>query len=86
MNTDTIVHARIDSEVKTEAALVLADMGLSISDAIRLLLVRVASEKSFPFSVKEPNRLTRETLDKSARNQDVYRPDNADEMFRELGI
>nr|VFJ50709.1 MAG: DNA-damage-inducible protein J [Candidatus Kentron sp. FM]VFJ50741.1 MAG: DNA-damage-inducible protein J [Candidatus Kentron sp. FM]VFK08746.1 MAG: DNA-damage-inducible protein J [Candidatus Kentron sp. FM] len=85
MNTDTVVQARIDQEIETDAARVLAGMGLSISDAIRLLLSRVVSENALPFSL-EPNDLTQETLRKSARNEDVYRPSDIDEMFRELGI
>jgi DNA-damage-inducible protein J len=52
------VRARIDRQVKEKAARVLADMGLSVSDAIRLLLVRVAAEKALPFEVKVPNAET----------------------------
>jgi len=52
MTTDTTVRARIDGHVKDEAAHVLADMGLTVSDAIRLMLMRVAAEKALPFPVK----------------------------------
>jgi DNA-damage-inducible protein J len=45
MASDTVVRACIDGQVKEKAAKVLAEMGLSVSDAIRLLLVRVAAEK-----------------------------------------
>lgn len=55
MATDTVVRARIDGRTKKKAAKVLADMGLSVSDAIRLMLVRVAAEKALPFDVKIPN-------------------------------
>jgi DNA-damage-inducible protein J len=55
MPSDTVVRARIDGQVKERAAKVLAEMGLSVSDAIRLLLVRVATEKALPFDVKVPN-------------------------------
>lgn len=55
MNADTVVRARIPGEVKDEAAQVLATMGLSVSDAIRMLLIRVAREKALPFDVKVPN-------------------------------
>jgi DNA-damage-inducible protein J len=58
MASDTVVRARIDGQVKEKAAKVLAEMGLSISDAIRLLLVRVAAEKALPFEVKVPNAET----------------------------
>ena len=52
MASDTVVRARIDGQVKERAAKVLAEMGLSVSDAIRLLLVRVATEKAPPFDLK----------------------------------
>ena len=55
MASDTVVRARIDGRVKERAAKVLSEMGLSVSDAIRLLLVRIATEKALPFDVKAPN-------------------------------
>jgi DNA-damage-inducible protein J len=62
MASDTVVRARIDGQVKERAARVLADMGLSVSDAIRLLLVRVAAEKALPFDIKVPNAETRAAM------------------------
>jgi DNA-damage-inducible protein J len=63
MASDTVVRARIDGQVKEKAAKVLADMGLSVSDAIRLLLVRVAAEKALPFELKVPNADTRAAME-----------------------
>lgn len=54
----TIVKARIDEETKNRAAAALEAMGLSVSDAIRLLLVSVAEEKRLPFNVRVPNKAT----------------------------
>lgn len=66
MNTaqiqDSVVRARIDTATKERAADALANMGLSVSDAIRLLLVRVADERRLPFAVKAPNKATREAM------------------------
>ena len=62
MASDTVVRARIDGQVKERAAKVLADMGLSVSDAIRLLLVRVAAEQALPFEIKVPNAETRAAM------------------------
>lgn len=62
MASDTVVRARIDGQVKDKAARVLAEMGLSVSDAIRLLLVRVAAEKALPFEIKVPNAETRAAM------------------------
>jgi DNA-damage-inducible protein J len=60
--TDTTVRARIDSAVKDEAAHVLDAMGLTVSDAIRMMLMRVAAEKALPFEVKIPNAETRAAM------------------------
>ena len=59
---DTYVRARIDSATKERAADALAAMGLSISDAIRLLMLRVADEQRLPFEVKAPNARTRKAI------------------------
>ena len=58
MPTDTVVRARIDSETKARATEALSAMGLSVSDAIRLLLMRVADERRLPFVVRAPNPAT----------------------------
>ena len=59
---DTYVRARIDSATKERAASALEAMGLSISDAIRLLMLRVADEQRLPFDVKVPNATTRKAI------------------------
>ncbi len=59
---DTYVRARIDSGTKERAAEALDAMGLSISDAIRLLMYRIAEEHRLPFEVKVPNAATREAI------------------------
>ena len=59
---DTYVRARIDSSTKERAAEALEAMGLSISDAIRLLMLRIADERRLPFDVKVPNAATREAM------------------------
>ncbi|MGA2185235.1 MAG: type II toxin-antitoxin system RelB/DinJ family antitoxin [Bryobacteraceae bacterium] len=59
---DTYVRARIDSATKERAADALAAMGLSISDAIRLLMLRIVDERRLPFEVKAPNATTRRAI------------------------
>jgi len=59
---DTYVRARIDTRTKKRAARALEDMGLSISDAIRLLMLRIADEHRLPFEVKVPNAMTRKAI------------------------
>ena len=60
---DSVVRARIDANIKERASTALADMGLSISDAIRLLLTRVADERRLPFDIKAPNATTRQAIE-----------------------
>jgi len=59
---DAYVRARIDTATKQRAADALEAMGLSISDAIRLLMLRVADERRLPFEVKAPNATTRKAI------------------------
>jgi DNA-damage-inducible protein J len=61
---DTYVRARIDKATKERAADALEAMGLSISDAIRLLMLRIADERRLPFEVKVPNATTRKAIAK----------------------
>ena len=59
---DTYVRTRIDTATKERAAEALEAMGLSISDAIRLLMLRVADERRLPFEIKAPNTTTRKAI------------------------
>ena len=60
--SNTYVRARINKDVKERAAGALEAMGLSISDAIRLLMLRIAEERRLPFAVKVPNAKTRKAI------------------------
>ena len=63
------LRARIDAFLKREATDVLCAMGLSVSDAIRMLLVRVVADRSLPFEVRSPNRETEAALEAAARGE-----------------
>lgn len=58
MPATEMVHIRIDKRVKAQATRALSAMGLSVSDAVRVLLTRVATEKALPFEVRVPNAST----------------------------
>ena len=85
MNADTVVRARIDSATKARATEALRGMGLTVSDAIRLLLLRVAEEKRLPFAVQAPRRATVEAMEQLESGQG-RRFDNAEALFRDLDI
>ena len=63
----TMVHVRVDEKTKEEAAKMLARIGISVSDAVRMLLVRVAAEKALPFEVRVPNATTVSAMRAAAR-------------------
>lgn len=65
MATTTMVHVRIDDHTKVRAAAACAAMGLSISDAVRVFLTRVANEQALPFAVKVPNAETRAAMEEA---------------------
>jgi DNA-damage-inducible protein J len=76
--TNTVVRARIDERVKNEAAAVLATTGLTVSDAFRLMIMRIANDKALPFEPLVPNAETIEAM-KAARRGDlvtVGKPEN----------
>ena len=62
MATTSMVHVRMDERIKAQAAETLAAMGLSISDAVRVFLMRVIAEKQMPFALKAPNAETRTAM------------------------
>ena len=85
MSTDTVVRARIDSVTKARATEALNAMGLTMSDAIRLLLLRVADEKRLPFAVQVPNQATVAAM-KELKEGEGRRFGSAVELFRDLDI
>ncbi len=86
MASTAFVRARIDEALKIEAAAVLAEMGLTVSDLVRIVLTKVAKEKALPFEMRVPNQLTTQTLAKSERGEDVHHATDAKDLFAQLGI
>ncbi len=58
----TMLHIRVDDDIKDQAALALTAMGLSVSDAVRLFLRRVVVDQAFPLELKVPNAETRAAM------------------------
>jgi len=86
MAATAFVRARIDETLKNEAAAVLADMGLTVSDVVRIALTKIAKEKALPFEMRVPNELTAKTLANSELGEDVHHAKDADDLFNQLGI
>ena len=86
MATTAMVHVRVDEQIKTQATETLAAMGLSVSDAVRVFLMRVVADKQMPFALKVPNADTRAAIveaDEIARTQQA-RFGTATELFDDL--
>ena len=83
MAAKQLVQARIDGAVKEEAAAVLAAMGLTVSDTVRLLLTKVAQEKALPFEPLIPNPVTIAAM-KEARKGGLRRFDSVQGLMDDL--
>ncbi len=83
MSINSVVRARIDEHVKEEAATVLASMGLTLSDAFRMFLIRVAREKALPFEPLVPNATTIEAM-KAARRGDLIHIGSLNNLLSDL--
>jgi DNA-damage-inducible protein J len=81
--TNTVVRARIDEQVKEEAAAVLATIGLTVSDAFRLMMVRIANDKALPFEPLTPNAETIEAM-KAARRGELTTVASPDQLLASL--
>jgi len=79
------VRARIDPAIKNEAANVLASLGLSVSDACRMMLTKIALEKRLPFGTEEPNHASLAAI-KELEDGKGVRFDSAEDLFKDLGI
>lgn len=80
MAANQLIQTRIDGAIKAEAAAVLAAMGLTVSDAVRLLLTRVAREHALPFDPLVPNAVTIAAM-KEAREGNLPSAKSVDELM-----
>lgn len=83
MSTNPVVRARIDPAIKAEADAVLASVGLTVSDAFRLLLTRVAHDKALPFDPLIPNETTIAAM-REARAGGLQRFDSIEDLMKDL--
>jgi DNA-damage-inducible protein J len=81
--TNTTVRARIDDRVKEEATAVLATIGLTVSDAFRLMMMRIAKDKALPFEPLVPNAETIEAM-MAARRGDLVTVGSPGDLLKSL--
>ncbi|MCU7935563.1 MAG: type II toxin-antitoxin system RelB/DinJ family antitoxin [Candidatus Thiodiazotropha sp. (ex Dulcina madagascariensis)] len=83
MPSNAVVRARIDEHIKEEASAVLAAMGLTVSDAFRILLTRIAHEKALPFEPLVPNETTIAAM-REARTGNLKSFDSVEALMDDL--
>ncbi|MDR1277025.1 MAG: type II toxin-antitoxin system RelB/DinJ family antitoxin [Candidatus Accumulibacter sp.] len=83
MTTTAVVRARIDEDIKKEASTVLAAIGLTVSDAFRIMMTRIASEKVLPFEPLVPNETTLAAM-REARAGNLKRFDSVEALMADL--
>ncbi len=84
MPKSAVIQARIDPSVKTKAQKILSKLNISMSEAISLFLTQVSLNKGIPFEIKIPNKLTRDTLLKSERGEELHEVSDTNQLLKEL--
>jgi DNA-damage-inducible protein J len=86
MANSSMLHVRVDDETKAQASEALAAMGLTVSDAVRILLKRVITDQAFPLELKVPNARTREAMIEAREmaNTHLARFHSADALIDDL--
>ncbi len=84
MTQNAVVRARIDEQIKEEAATVLATMGLTVSDAFRIMMTRIAREKALPFGLLVPNEETINAMRDARQSKNLKTFSSVDNLMADL--
>lgn len=84
MTQNAVVRARIDENIKEEAATVLATMGLTVSDAFRMMMTRIAREKKLPFEPLSPNKETLNAMREARQGKALRSFNTVDDLMADL--
>ena len=84
MSQNSVVRARIDEDIKEEAATVLATMGLTVSDAFRMMMTRIAREKELPFEPLVPNKETLNAMREVRQGKNLKSFNTVDDLMADL--
>jgi DNA-damage-inducible protein J len=83
MAANSLLQVRVDGKIRDEASTVLGAIGLTVSDAVRLMLRKIAQDKALPFDPLIPNETTIQAM-RDARAGRVTKAENLDALFRDL--
>jgi DNA-damage-inducible protein J len=86
MAQTSMLHIRVEDEIKVQASEALASMGLSVSDAVRILLKRVVNDQAFPLELKVPNAATQAAINESRAKMKTAKArfDSASDLINDL--
>ena len=80
----TVINAKIDTETKDSAKIILNSLGLNMSQAISLFFKQIVYTRSIPFELRLPNETSVETFKKTDAGKDLHRVSNIDKLAEEL--
>ncbi len=83
MTANAVVRARIDERIKEEASAILGAVGLTVSDAVRMMLMKTVAEKALPFDPLIPNAETIKAM-QAARDGDLVTTESIDALMADL--
>ena len=86
MSKTAVIRARIEPELKQNAEGIFGRLGVSTTQAIAIFYKQVVLRQGLPFNVAIPNKTTRRTFEASEAGRDVILCNNAEDMFKKLGI
>lgn len=78
-----MIHVRVDHDLKTKATHTLSKMGLSMSDAVRLLLTRIEADQALPFEIRVPNATTLAAI-RAGEGGEVTRFNTIEDLMADL--
>ncbi len=86
MAKTAIIRAKIDPTLKEEVEDILDKLGLSTTEAVNLFLHQIKLRKGIPFDIKIPNKTTLKTFKETDNGKNLIRCEDAEDMFKKLGI
>lgn len=82
----TTVRARLERDLKEEAEMILDQLGISTTEAIRIFFKQVQLQRGMPFDLKLPNETTKKALDDAYNRKELISSSSPQELFEDLGI
>ena len=86
MTKTSMISTRVNPELKGKVEAVLAELGLTTTQAITLFLKQVELQHGLPFQVKIPNAETRQAIEDSRNIDELGKADSSSELYEDMGI